>query len=109
MSKNAEIETAIEILLDHSSHIKELRAENSLLQQFFSERKVRNIHHRKTNLPTHIKIVVCSKFEIKKEISGLALVVYADSSSNSPFFVLRHFFGKSRVELIGSLLGQALE
>ena len=81
MSTNQEIETALEILLDHSKHIKELRKEHGLLQHFFSSRKVRNIHFRKSNLHPQMKTVVCSKFEIRKEISGLALVVYSDSSS----------------------------
>jgi hypothetical protein len=80
MNKFEEIESAMEIILDGFNLIRVLEEKNNLLQRYFSRHKVRNIHLRRTNISKHFKAVVCSKFEIKSEISGLALVLYKDSS-----------------------------
>lgn len=76
---------AIQIILDCEEEMRTLNAPLSRVQKYFSERKLRNIRLRKSNLAPEFKALVCSKFEVKSEVSGLCLALYRDSSGGDRF------------------------
>jgi hypothetical protein len=82
MIKISDVEIALNIILDCSNEMKNIQMPDSQIQKYFSGHKVRNIQLRKSNINNLFKAVICSKFENKKEISGLALVLYKDLSGN---------------------------
>lgn len=107
MNEIIEHRLAIQIILDCQQEMKCLNSPDSRVQMYFSQRKIRNIRLRKSNLSPNIKAAICSKFETKNEISGLTLVLYQDSSGESTFDLLQFHF-LVRLEFLFNLIKLSL-